>query len=141
MKIFYIEHTPEGLVLTDFEDDILIKLTSVGSFHFPIEKGYKYDNYIKHLEGCDSFERLMDAAGDAGFRIIDDPKNRARARYHFGRKIMHLRKKKGIPQSELAEKAGIKVANLISIELGRYSASFDTIYNLAKALGEQIYIG
>lgn len=115
-------YTPEGAMFFDEVDDV------------------NYNEYIKYLKGCKSIDDLMDAAGDADFRIIDDPKNRSRARHTFGREIATLRKEAGLTQRELAEKAGMKQNNLISIELGRYSISFDNMNAIAKALGKNIKI-
>lgn len=139
MKVFYIEHTDKGLVLTDFENDFAILESSNGTFYFEEKVGdFLWDEYVRYLVGCCSIEELMDAADEADFRIIDDPKNRSRARYQFGRLIAKTCKEMGMTQRELAERAGMKQTNLISIELGRYSASFDNINNIARALGKEI---
>lgn len=141
MKVFYIEHKENNLVLTDFENDYPINVTPEGIFYFEDMTGdYKYDEFIYYLKGCASIEDLIDAAGDADFRVIDDPKNRSRARYAIGREIARLRKRAGITQRELAESAGLKQTNLISIELGRYSVSFDNLNKIASALGKKIAI-
>lgn len=141
MKVFYIEHTDNGLVLTDFEKDYPILESSNGTFYFEEKEGeFQWDEYVHYLTGCNSIEELMDTAGEAEFRIIDDPKNRSRARYRFGRTIVEARKEAGITQRELAERSGIKVANLISIEMGRYAASFDNLNNIARAIGKEIKI-
>lgn len=140
MKVFYIEHKENNLILTDFENNYPILTTPEGSFFFEDKTGdFKFDEYVKYLnKGCKSIEDLMDAAGDADFRIIDDPKNRSRARYAIGREIARLRKEAGVAQHELAEKAGMKQTNLISIELGRYSVSFDNLNAIARALGKKV---
>lgn len=141
MKVFFIEHTDNGLVLTDFEKDYPILVSSNGTFYFEEKEGeFQWDEYVHYLKGCASIEELMDAAGDADFRVIDDPKNRSRARYQFGRTIAKLRKEAGFTQSELAERAGIKKVNLISIELGRYSISFDVINSIARVLGKKLVL-
>lgn len=134
MKIFFIEHK-NGLVITDFEHDYPI------NENFDIQKNgdYNCEHYLNKIDGND-VESLINSAADEGFRIIDDPKNRSRARYYFGRKIARLRKESGLTQSELAEKCGLKTANLISIELGRYAVTFDNLYNIAKALGKNVDI-
>lgn len=141
MKIFYIEHIDNRLIVTDFENDYEVKVNPEGKFYFEGDDYFNYTEYIHYLNGCDSIESMMDAAADADFRIIDDPKNRSRARYKFGREIARTRKELGISQHELAERTGLKPVNLISIELGRYSVSFDNMNNIAKALGKEIHLG
>lgn len=141
MKVFFIEHTDNGLVLTDFEKNYPILESSNGTFYFEEKEGeFQWDEYVHYLKGCTSIEELMDAAGDAEFRVIDDPKNRSRARYQFGRILAKLRKEAGLTQRELAERAGMKQTNIISIELGRYSISFDNINNIARALGKKLVL-
>lgn len=129
-KIFFIEHTDKGLVMTDFANDYKMGEFPDGTFSFDRD-----DEYTQCLTGCKTIDDLADAAADNDFRIIDDPKNRARERNRFGREIVETRKRLGVSQSELAARSGIKVANLTSIENGRYSASFDNINAIAKALG------
>ena len=133
MKIFFIEHKEDGLLLTDFENDYKIN----NDFSIETNGDYNSERYLEDLKG-DSIEALMDAAADEGFRIIDDPKNRSRARYMFGRQIAKTRKACGMGQTALAEKCGIKLANLISIENGRYAASFDNINKIAEVLGKKL---
>lgn len=141
MKVFFIEHHENDLILTDFNRDYPVKYTPEGAMYFDEVDDVNFKEYIKYLnKGCVSIEELIDIAGDADFRIIDDPKNRSRARHTFGREIAALRKEAGLTQRELAEKAGMKQNNLISIELGRYSISFDNMNAIAKALGKNIKI-
>lgn len=52
----------------------------------------------------------------------------------LGKRIEELRKKKGLTQEELAEKAGLHRAYYWDIENGR-NISIKTAYNIARALG------
>ncbi len=56
----------------------------------------------------------------------------------LGQKIEDLRKKKGMTQEELAEKAGLHRAYFWDIEHGR-NISIKTAYNLARALGVKLH--
>ena len=51
-----------------------------------------------------------------------------------GQRIEYLRKKKGLTQEQLAEKAGLHRAYFWDIEQGR-NISIRTAYNIARALG------
>lgn len=55
----------------------------------------------------------------------------------LGRKIEELRKKKGLTQEELAEKAGLHRAYFWDVEQGR-NISIKTAYNIARALGVNV---
>lgn len=52
----------------------------------------------------------------------------------LGERIEELRKKKGMTQEELAEKAGLHRAYFWDIENGR-NISIKTAYNISRALG------
>ncbi len=52
----------------------------------------------------------------------------------LGKRIEELRRKKGMTQEELAEKAGLHRAYFWDIEKGR-NISIKTAYNIARALG------
>lgn len=55
---------------------------------------------------------------------------------HFSDKLKEARKKAGLSQSALAEKAGISVRTLQNYEMGkRYPASLDIAVALSSALG------
>lgn len=56
----------------------------------------------------------------------------------LGQKIEDLRKKKGMTQEELAEKAGLHRAYFWDIEQGR-NISIKTAYNIAKALNVELF--
>lgn len=53
---------------------------------------------------------------------------------NLGKRIEELRKKKGLTQEELAEKAGFHRAYFWDIEQGR-NISIKTVYKIARALG------
>lgn len=53
----------------------------------------------------------------------------------LGRQIKYYRKKVGLTQVQLAEKANISRSYLGDIEGSRYNASLDTLYAIASALG------
>jgi len=55
----------------------------------------------------------------------------------LGERIEDLRKKKGLTQEELAEKAGLHRAYFWDIEKGR-NISVKTAYKIAKALGVKL---
>ena len=52
-----------------------------------------------------------------------------------GKLLQELRKKKGLTQKDLAEKAGIKIASLQSWEVDRRLPKLDAMLALAQALG------
>jgi putative transcriptional regulator len=52
-------------------------------------------------------------------------------------KISELRKKIGMTQEELAEKAGITRQTVISLEAGRYNPSLLLAYKITQALGQK----
>lgn len=55
----------------------------------------------------------------------------------LGERIEELRKKKGMTQEELAEKAGLHRSYFWDIENGR-NISIKTAYNIARALGVKL---
>ena len=52
----------------------------------------------------------------------------------LGRRISHLREKRGLSQTQLADMAEIGRAHLSQIENGAVAARIDTMYALANAL-------
>ena len=49
-------------------------------------------------------------------------------------------RRKGMTQTELAEKTGIMQGNIARIEGGKYNSTFDTLTALAGAMGKKIDI-
>ena len=56
----------------------------------------------------------------------------------LGQNIRHLRKKEGMTQERLAEKAGIDQKQMSMIESGRVQAKLSTYLRVANALGVSI---
>lgn len=56
----------------------------------------------------------------------------------FGRRLKELRQAKGLTQPALAELAGLSRSYLADTEQGRYSPSWQTVCNLADALGVEV---
>lgn len=56
-------------------------------------------------------------------------------RKRFGNRIKYLRKLKGLTQEQLAEKANLSTIHVNAVEGGRKSTSFESILNIAEALG------
>lgn len=54
---------------------------------------------------------------------------------HLGETVRHLRKKAGLSQMDLAEKAGMAHNYVGSVERGEKAASVETTVRLATALG------
>lgn len=59
-------------------------------------------------------------------------------RLRVGNRIKELREKAGLTQSQLAERANIKQANLARIETGKYSTGQDILSKVAFALGKRL---
>lgn len=55
----------------------------------------------------------------------------------LGKRIEEIRRKKGLTQEELAEKAGLHRAYFWDIKQGR-NISIKTAYNIARALGVKL---
>ena len=53
----------------------------------------------------------------------------------FGRRIASLRRKRGLTQEQLSEKAALAVDSIGAIEQGRRWARLTTLHALAKGLG------
>ena len=49
-------------------------------------------------------------------------------------------KRKGMTQTELAERCGLLQSNIARIEGGKYNSTFDTLTALASAMGKKIDI-
>ena len=64
--------------------------------------------------------------------------NRYDERKRLGKMIARIREEKGMTQEELAEKTGYTLRNIGSIEVGKYSVTFDVLSNIADALGKKI---
>lgn len=54
---------------------------------------------------------------------------------NLGQKIKEMRKKIGMSQADLAEKAKTSTATINRIELGRFHPRYETMKEIAKALG------
>lgn len=72
-------------------------------------------------------------------------------RKRIGRRIAEIRKnmvwtdgqrikRKGMTQGELAERCGLAQSHIARIEAGKYSVGFDTLQQIAEALGGVIDI-
>jgi predicted transcriptional regulator len=61
-------------------------------------------------------------------------------RKRIGEHLMEVRRGLGITQQKLAERSGIKQANIARIECGKYNSTFDTLTVLAGAMGKRIDI-
>ncbi len=55
--------------------------------------------------------------------------------YLLGRRIQHLRQKRGLTQEVFAEKVKITTSHLGSVEAGLKKPSVDLLFAIAKALG------
>jgi len=62
----------------------------------------------------------------------------ANTRESFGSKILDARKKIGISQEELANKADITRTNLSRIENGKYKVGLDILLKIAEALNLEL---
>lgn len=56
-------------------------------------------------------------------------------RQRIGQRIAAIRKSKEWTQEELAERCGLAQSHIARIEAGRYSVGFDTLQQIAEALG------
>ena len=54
--------------------------------------------------------------------------------YYIGAQVAHRRQDKKMTQSELAKKIDINRAVISSLESGRYSTRFSTLYEICRAL-------
>lgn len=61
-------------------------------------------------------------------------------RQRIGKLISEIRKKKGLSQTQLAERCGMHQGHIARVELGKYSVGLDTLANIAEALGCKIDI-
>lgn len=52
----------------------------------------------------------------------------------FGKQVQSLRKKQGLTQSALAERAGLTLGYVGRLEIGRHDPQLSTLKKLAKAL-------
>ena len=59
-------------------------------------------------------------------------------RKRLGNLIAQIREEKGMSQEELAGKTGYTIRNIESIEVGKYSVTYDVLSNIASALGKKI---
>ena len=61
-------------------------------------------------------------------------------RERIGQRITEIRSAKNMTIQELSEASGIKPANLIRIEAGRYATTLDILNKIAQALKSKIEI-
>lgn len=61
--------------------------------------------------------------------------NRDEERKRIGQRIAAIRKSASMTQGELAERCGLAQSHIARIEAGRYSVGFDTLQQIAEALG------
>ena len=59
-------------------------------------------------------------------------------RYHIETKIKELRKANKISQAELADEMGVTRQTIISLEKGRYNASLELAFKIARYFGKTI---
>ncbi len=59
-------------------------------------------------------------------------------RYHIETKIQELRKANKISQAELADEMGVTRQTIISLEKGRYNASLELAFKIARYFGKTI---
>ncbi|EJO15877.1 Transcriptional regulator, Cro/CI family [Streptococcus salivarius K12] len=59
-------------------------------------------------------------------------------RYHMETKIQELRKANKISQAELADEMGVTRQTIISLEKGRYNASLELAFKIARYFGKAI---
>lgn len=67
-------------------------------------------------------------------------RNRSLYRYMFGQKFKDARERMGMTVEDLADKSGLKPANIRNIELGRYGADTEILGNLLESMGCHIEI-
>lgn len=67
--------------------------------------------------------------------VLDEP---YRTRRRVGGRIATLRKEQNLTIRDLAERTGINISNLSSIENGKMGASIDTLSRIAHALGTSV---
>lgn len=53
----------------------------------------------------------------------------------FGDRLRHHRRRAGLTQGELAERAGIARQSVNNIEVGRFAPTIETVARLAEAIG------
>ena len=70
--------------------------------------------------------------------MTDEQKQQTRDR--IGLRIMALRKLAGLTQEQLSERAGLQRSHISKIEAGRYAVTFETIQQIAEALGMTVDI-
>lgn len=56
----------------------------------------------------------------------------------IGKKIAEIRNKKGMSQDELADRSGLKQANISRIEAGKYSTRIDILSKIGDVFDMQI---
>ena len=66
----------------------------------------------------------------------DDPATRV----NVGEQIANLRKKKGLPQEEVAERSGVIRTTISKVEQGRFNVGIDVIGRIAEALDAEVRI-
>ncbi|EFX54146.1 DNA-binding helix-turn-helix protein [Streptococcus sp. C150] len=59
-------------------------------------------------------------------------------RHHMETKIQELRKANKISQAELADEMGVTRQTIISLEKGRYNASLELAFKIARYFGKTI---
>lgn len=64
--------------------------------------------------------------------------DRDEQRKRIGQRIAAVRKEKGLTQAELAERSGYAQSHIARIEAGRYSVGFDTMEEIAEAMGKKV---
>lgn len=64
--------------------------------------------------------------------------DRDEQRKRIGREIADARRLRGLTQTDLADRCGLAQSHIARIETGRYSVGFDTLEQLAEAMGMEI---
>ena len=65
---------------------------------------------------------------------------RIRLPKYMGRAIKDIRNKKKMTQSDLADITGVSVKFISDVERGKETVQMDKVFDLARALGLQIYL-
>jgi len=80
---------------------------------------------------------LKEEMRDEGFRLLWKEREAA---YKIARELVRLRKRRGLSQSEVARRAGLKQPAIARLESGAITPTLDTIQRVAQALGRQVEI-
>lgn len=134
------------LVETPQGDNFVVEFSSSMNYAFVDQANLPFLEFFGHLfdvhyKGDDSVimgEINRQLMINRCASIFSYGRDKIQIRLKFGERIREIREAKGYCQLDVALNAGIELKNLVRIEEGKYSPTFDILNKIANAMGMKL---